>query len=521
MNDFENNNQVPQEDTLNDAPEANNEETFESESIERNSFEPSASGDKKTSFFEDDANGSEVENQGPPNYQNYNHGEYGQYQPPFGSGQYQPPFGGRYYGPQYGNNPPPPYGAPNQNSNDSAYGVYYEPRPQKSKNKGLKIFCILLALVVVATLSVCVAYFISDDFLTKQENKEGKSIPNVQLEERPENDSELSANYTEAFSSVTDSIVSILVYSPDSKDLMGSASGVIYSDDGYIVTNDHIYDSIPNAKFLVKTYDGKEYKASYVAGDVRSDLAVIKIDEAVSGLKVATFGDSKAAIIGEQVVTVGYPAGYGSSPTLTHGILSAIDRRVTGTTTNYASAFLQTDATINPGNSGGALCNMYGQVIGITSSKLAGDEYDAVSFAIPTSTMKRVVDGLIKDGCVADRAKLGISYTEIDLITSEQNKIPRGVMIQSVSEDGDLHKANIVQGDIITHVNGVEITTSDVLLAVVETSKAGDQVELTIYKSSSGESVALTVAMLADQGSSSYTTETQSNNNYGFGYYGK
>ena len=417
---------------------------------------------------------------------------------------------------------PPPF-EPQRTYGYDAYGrpyapqeppkTYYEPRPEKAKSKGLIIFCILLSVVLTVVLTCCVGYIISRKPASggSGDKNTTNSVPNVELYERPETDEELSVNYTEAMNAVRNSVVDILVYSPTDDSLSGSASGVIYSEDGYIVTNDHIYESVPSAKFVVRLYDGTEHRASFVAGDVRSDLAVIKFDEEVEGLVPATFGDSNAAVVGEPVITVGFPFTYGESATITHGILSAVDRRVTSSTTNYASTFLQTDATINPGNSGGALCNMYGQVIGITSSKLAGDEYDAVSFAIPTSTMKRVVDGLIKDGCVADRAKLGITYTEIGFLTADSLNMPRGVMIQSVSEDSDLSSFGFAKGDIITHVNGTEILSSNTLLDVVEASKAGDEVELTIYRASKGEEESVTIKMLSDEGVSSYTTKKQNN----------
>ncbi len=402
---------------------------------------------------------------------------------------------------------------------------FAEPRPQKVKNKGLRVFSIILVSILVITLSVSAGYFAA--VYNGSANGGGvANYPTLDLENRPEDDSEIFGTYSEAFSHVNESVVNIMVYSPSGSGNVGSASGVIYSKDGYIVTNDHIYESVPKAKFIVRLSNGKEYKASFVAGDTRSDLAVIKIDEKVNNLKVANFGDSNDVFVGEQVITVGYPSSYGDSATLTHGIISAVDRRVTSTTTSYASSFLQTDAAINPGNSGGALANMYGQVIGITSSKLAGDAYDAVSYAIPTVTMKRVVSSLIKDKCVADRAKLGITYTEVNSLASEANNIPVGVLISTISSESDLDGKGFGVGDVITHVNGTEITNSDILLKVIENSKAGDSIDLTIYKTESKKSKTVEVKLLADKGTSSYTTKesTQSGENsfgiedfYGFG----
>ena len=372
---------------------------------------------------------------------------------------------------------------------------FEEARPEKKKSKGLKIFCLILAFVLVASISASAGYIASN---YKPSNK--ASIK-VNLEKRPQGE---VSSYSQVVAKTTQSVVSILVYSDDNDSAASVASGVVYSKDGYIVTNDHIYDSISNAKFLVRFNDGKEYKASYVAGDIRSDLAVIKLDKEVSNLKPATFGNSDEIIVGEEVITIGYPSSFGDSETVTSGIISATNRRVTNSSTNYASSFIQTDATINPGNSGGALCNMHGQVIGITSSKLAGDVYDAVSYAIPTKTMKRVVESLIKDGAVKNRAKLGITYTELNSVTAGSMKLPRGVYIATISKDSGLYGKGFSKGDVITHVNDKEITNSEVLLEVIEQSYAGDSIKLTIHKSKSKKSKNVTVKLSADVGSSSY-----------------
>ena len=238
-------------------------------------------------------------------------------------------------------------------------------------------------------------------------------------------------------------------------------------------------------------------------------------------MKPARFGNSDKLEIGEEVLALGYPSQYGDSVTLTKGIVSAPKRRVSNTTTNYASTFIQTDATINPGNSGGALCNLYGQVIGITSSKLAGDEYDAVSYAIPTTTMKKVVSALIADGSVSYRAKLGITYSEIGTVAAELNKLPKGVYIGTISTDSGLHNKGFGEGDVITHVNGKVIESGDVLLDVIENSVAGDTIELTIYKTAKKTSSTVKVKLGQDKGSSSYSTKESNNSsssNFGFDF---
>ncbi|MBP3705971.1 MAG: hypothetical protein J6J13_01810, partial [Clostridia bacterium] len=166
-------------------------------------------------------------------------------------------------------------------------------------------------------------------------------------------------------------------------------------------------------------------------------------------------------------------------------------------------SLIQTDSAINPGSSGGALINMYGQIIGITASKLAGVQYDAVGFAIPTTTVKRVVEQLIKHSKVIDRAKLGITYKEVNSVTAQiENFSNIGLYIDSVAEDSDIYgKAH--KNDLITHINGILITNDDIVLDIIEESYAGDIVKLTIV-SSNGITNTYEVTLKANIGQSSY-----------------
>ena len=219
--------------------------------------------------------------------------------------------------------------------------------------------------------------------------------------------------------------------------------------------------------------------------------------------KAATFGDSETLFNGESVVAVGRPSDAMDFSSITSGIVSLTRRRVK-TTSNYTARLIQTDSAINPGSSGGALVNMYGQVVGITSSKLAGVEYDAIGFAIPTKTMKRVVEQLIKDGKVTDRAKLGITYTEINSVTAEVERYEStGLMVVSVGEDSDIY-GKVGEGDMITHVNGIAITNDEIVLDVIEDCKAGDTISLTILLKN-GNIVDYDVKLRANVSQSSYT----------------
>lgn len=341
----------------------------------------------------------------------------------------------------------------------------------KPMGKGLKIFCLILAAVMLLTATTAAGYFMGRSSVSK--GYIGSKVE-VDLAARPKDTDQSTP--AQVYEALNESVVGIRIYNEAGE--VSDASGVIYSKDGYIVTNDHIYSDIGAPKFKVFTYDGTEYDAVYVAGDTVSDLAVLKIENG-KNFKVAEFGDSEQLINGEEVVAIGRPSDATDNSSITSGIISLTRRRVK-TTSSYTASLIQTDSAINPGSSGGALVNMYGQVIGITSSKLAGVEYDAIGFAIPTKTMKRVVEQLIENGKVTDRAKLGITYTEVNSVTAEIERYAAvGLLVVSVGEDSDIY-GKVGEGDMITHMNGIEITNDDIVLDIIEDCKAGDTVMLTV-----------------------------------------
>ena len=361
-------------------------------------------------------------------------------------------------------------------------------------NRGLSVFAIILSAVILLTGS-CLAGYYTGKRSTK--TTVGQKVE-VHLAKRPTEKDALTPS--KVYDKVNVSVVGIRSYNTSGQ--VSDASGVIYSKDGYIVTNDHIYKDIASPKFKVYLYDGTECDASYVAGDNVSDLAVLKIKTSVS-LTPATFGNSDDVVCGEDVAAVGRLEAQNPS-SITCGIISMTRRRVSGSATNYSSSMIQTDSAINPGSSGGALSNFYGQVIGITASKLEGTEYDRIGFAIPTVTVKRVVEQLIEKGKVSDRARLGITYTEINSVVAEINNTPEtGLYISSVSNDSDLY-GKVEQGDIITHINGTKIQNADTVLDIIENAKAGDAVTLTILLQKGG-SLDYDVKLGANVGQSSYS----------------
>lgn len=362
----------------------------------------------------------------------------------------------------------------------------------KPISRGLKFFALILAAIIALTTACTAGYF-----LGQNGNKAQNTV--VGLLAKPQKTDEMTP--AQVYEKVNPSVVGICVY--NSEGAGANATGVIYSEDGYIITNDHIYDGIGAAKFKIYTHDNKEYDAEFVAGDKVSDLALLKIKD--GKFKAAEFGNSDQIIFGENVVAIGRPGGYKNASSITKGIISATSRRVQ-TTSSYSARLIETDSPINPGSSGGALVNMYGQVIGITSSKLASADVDAVGYAIPTTVMKRIAEELIKNGKVLTRAKLGITYTAIDSVTVAINDNLKytGLKVVEVAADSDLY-GKLKANDIITHINGIEVTDDDLVLDIIEKAKAGDKVTVD-FINENGKSKKVEAVLKANIGESSYTT---------------
>ena len=359
-----------------------------------------------------------------------------------------------------------------------------------TKRNGIKLFFALICFLLAVSIAATAGYVVGS-------NKD-KIIGNgITLSPKPSANEVLSTE--EVYNKVNPSVVGITIY--NDKGVSGYASGVVYSEDGYIITNDHIYENVKNAKFKIHDYQSNTFEAHYVAGDARSDLAVLKIDS--DGFFPATFGNSDEINFGEAVVAIGRPNSPSDDSSITKGIISYPKRRVTNST-NYSSKLIQTDSAINPGSSGGALVNMYGQIVGITSSKLVGDSYEGVGYAIPTVTVKKIIESLIENGTVVNRGRLGFTYQQLDSF-SETNGLSYGLLIASVSEDSDMLN-KVVAGDIITAVNGEKIVTDDVLIDTLEATLPGETLTMDIY-TKSGITKQIKVKVLHDYGTSSYVTE--------------
>ncbi|MGI6706984.1 MAG: S1C family serine protease [Clostridia bacterium] len=264
----------------------------------------------------------------------------------------------------------------------------------------------------------------------------------------------------------------------------GAGSGVIISEDGYIVTNNHVIEGASTVTVILP--GGKEVNAQVIGTDPRSDLAVIKINE--KNLTAAPMGDSSKIQVGELAVAIGNPLGKELAGTVTVGVISAVNRsiQVDGKTLNL----IQTDAAINPGNSGGALVNSKGEVIGINTVKsvYAGISSDGlpisvegIGFAIPSNTFRPIVEELIKHGYVS-RPGIGISGRAVSEEEAKEYRVVPGILVMSVIADGPAAKANIQPGDIITKINGKEIKVFEDLTSEINKKKIGDQVRLGVWR---------------------------------------
>ena len=263
-----------------------------------------------------------------------------------------------------------------------------------------------------------------------------------------------------------------------------AGSGIIISEDGYVLTNNHVISGADKITVYVNSGDGSEeqsYEATLVGSSESNDIAVLKID--ATGLNAAAFGDSDQLEVGELAVAIGHPMGqvHGS---VTAGIISAVEQELT--IDDVTINAIQTDAAINPGNSGGALFDSYGNVIGIVYAKSSSVSIEGIGYAIPVNNIKDLVAQMINDpDSVKDQTKgsqimLGITIRDITEDMSKQYSMPVGVYITEVSSMSAAERAGLQKGDIITEFAGETVTSADDLNAIKAKQTSGDTVSVKI-----------------------------------------
>lgn len=267
----------------------------------------------------------------------------------------------------------------------------------------------------------------------------------------------------------------------------GTGSGVIFDTRGYIVTNNHVVAGASDLEVVLN--DGRRLPAKLLGIDERTDLAVIKVE--ADNLTAAAFGDSDGIKVGELAVAIGNPLGQDYYGSVTSGIISANRRTVSVDGKEYVD-LLQTDAAINPGNSGGALINIRGEVIGINSVKIGGQQVEGMGFAIPSNSVQRVIKDLVEKGKVI-RPWLGVIYQgDVNKLPNAPKGAQYGVVVQ-VADQGPAQKAGIRDGDVIVAAGQEKIDSFAALQRVVFNSKIGDKLEITVFRSGKQEKITVTL----------------------------
>ena len=259
----------------------------------------------------------------------------------------------------------------------------------------------------------------------------------------------------------------------------GAGSGVILTEDGYIVTNNHVIDGAQ--KISVRLVSGEEYEAELIGTDEQTDVAIIKIK--ASGLSPAALGDSSTLVVGNQVVAIGNPLGQ-LGGTVTDGIISALDRDIT--LDDQTMSLLQTNAAINPGNSGGGLFDGSGNLIGIVVAKSSGTDVEGLGFAIPINDVKSVMLELMQNGYVQGRIELGMTF--LDIASNQEAMMYRlsqtGVYILKVTGGSNAEAAGLKSGDLIVSVGGTEVSSAAEITSVIDRYEVGDSVEIKVMRNS-------------------------------------
>ena len=259
----------------------------------------------------------------------------------------------------------------------------------------------------------------------------------------------------------------------------GAGSGVVLTEDGYIITNNHVISGAK--KITVRLTNGKEYTAKLIGTDSQTDVAVLKIELQNEKLTPAQLGDSDKLIVGETAVAIGNPLGK-LGGTVTNGIISALDREIS--ISGRTMRLLQTNAAINPGNSGGGLFNSQGQLIGLVVAKSTASDVEGLGFAIPVNKVKEVAESLIKNGYVSGRPALGVKVVDVDSWqTAMQYGLNQtGVYVAGLTEGGNASAAGLKEGDFIVGIEDTQVTSTGDISNILSGHKVGDIVKVTVSR---------------------------------------
>ena len=449
-----------------------------------------------------------------------------------GAGSYGAPQGGQSaaqgYGPQAG------YGAqipqyPGAGNPMASYNV--EPPKKKKKSGGARVAAIAIACVLVGGIgggAAVGAYFGNATTPALTEEKEEKSpAPTAAIEEPEEtapafnntvidvttNSQATTMTPQDVYEKYVNAVVAISNQSTTNvfgqeTTTASSGSGFIISEDGYIVTNNHVVSGAETLTVIMTS--GEEYEAELIGADAENDVALIKID--ATDLPTVSVGDSDDIQVGQQVCAIGNPLGELTN-TMTVGYVSALDREI-NENSNPINMF-QTDCAINSGNSGGPLFDMHGNVVGITTAKYSSNGYsssasiEGIGFCIPANDAMDIVGDLLQYGYVKGRPSLGITCGAVSKTVTQYYKLPAGVCVVSVEEDSAADHAGLTEGDIITAVDDTEVTSVTEFKAALKNYSAGDTAILHVYHGAEAGMVDVTVVFDEKQNAAKASNETQ------------
>ena len=386
----------------------------------------------------------------------------------------------------------------NNQTNEQYFNEYSIQEPQikqrpPKRSRGKKALAVFAAVTVMAACSVC--GYLGGVYANGKAQENGNSanlnnssnnsnvvyMSNNTSPVNSEGGDELSISEIAAMAA--DSVVEIVVQSASDTGyigqtiLTGAGSGVILTQSGYIITNNHVVEGADSIN--VRLRNGEEYEAKLIGTDSKSDIAVIKID--AENLTAAVVGDSSLLQVGELAVAIGNPLGE-LGGTVTDGIISALDREITIDGVNMT--LLQTNAAINPGNSGGGLFNGRGELIGIVNAKSSGTDIEGLGFAIPINDAMSVFDDLIEYGYVRGRVDVGMEMLEIsDTATAYMYRVSQlGVYVYSVESGSYAQSAGLKAGDYILSVDGKEISSLADFNSAIDVHSVGEQVEISVLR---------------------------------------
>ncbi len=359
---------------------------------------------------------------------------------------------------------------------------------KKNGNNKFKNIIIIITITILTSILTILLYRMYEkiNIHTYEPNTGGTAIRTIQTVDEVKEQSKQIADVVENVTSCVVGISKIknagtTVFLKDGTSSLGLGSGVIVSENGYILSNEHVTGS-KYSNCYITLENGKTYTASVVWSDSTVDLSIAKIN--VKNLPYASLGDSDNVRVGEIVYAIGNPIGYEFQRTVTSGIISAVNRTVrideNGEST-YMEDLIQTDATINPGNSGGPLINPDGKIIGINSVKIASAE--GIGFAVPINIVKPIIEKYMKEEKF-EEANLGIFAYDKEIIPyiDEKIEIQKGIYVAQVSLDSPAAKTGLKVGDVITKIDNLELNKMCDLRSYIYTKSPGDEVNLTIYR---------------------------------------